>query len=148
MERTCFSGHFVGSNSVPASGTIPDTLFANFVDLPRSGNRSRALSLSRVRQTDVYMRQILTQLVGGAEESVLGRLFAGVQHVANGAQLESIVVSELKNQSLTSCESLQRDADMPGQFLSQDLALRVTVAMRVRDMVEHIRCVSVGSDSD
>lgn len=93
MERALVSGHRLGDRVVSSADTISDTLCSNFVDLPRSGNRSGTLSSGLFSKGSIHVRKIFAQLVGRAEESVFSSFLAGVQHLADGAQFERFVVS-------------------------------------------------------
>ena len=47
-----------------------------------------------------HFRQRTTQLLCGAEERILGCLFRRTQHFADGAQLEPLIMFQLKHHAL------------------------------------------------
>src|SRR5512143_76791 len=83
-----------------------------------------------------HIRQRCPQLLGRAEQRVLGRLFRRVQGLADRSQLQSLVMLHLENNSLTRSQSRQRSRDSCSQFAPHQVAFRTCSRPVVRNLVD------------
>src|SRR5262245_3224428 len=62
--------------------------------------------------TSAHFGETYAQLLRCAEECILRRLFSCVQHLADGPQLESLVMLQFKNHALTRRQPVERAIDL------------------------------------
>src|SRR5260370_26273810 len=85
------------------------------------------------------VRQRPPQLLRGAEQSVLGGLFRGMQNLAHGPQLQSVVMLQLEYHALPGRQLLQRTVDTLTQLTSHQVTLRARSCPAVRHLLQHDR---------
>src|ERR1700686_4459417 len=67
------------------------------------------------------LSQLAAQLAGGPEQRVLHRFFGGAQSIANGPQLQSLVMLHLKHHTLPRRKQFHRRGNARLDFFSEEL---------------------------
>src|SRR5579863_3032910 len=91
--------------------------------------RSRAAPVPTASSS--HIRQRSAQLLRGPEERVLGGLFRGMQNLAHGTQLQTVVMLQLKDHALARCQFFQRTGDTCAQLTAHQIALRICAGAAV-----------------
>src|ERR1700733_10472850 len=86
--------------------------------------------------------QLSSQLFRRSEERIFGSLFRGVEHLANGAQAEPLVMLEFKNHALARSELAKRGLNARAEKLAIKLLGGVGVGAVVGDGAQHIDLVA------
>src|SRR5882762_7197096 len=69
--------------------------------------------------------QLAAEFPSGPEQRVLDRFFTGAQGVANGAQLQALVVLRFENDALARRQPLHCGGKPPLDFLADQMALGI-----------------------
>src|ERR1700722_8076949 len=86
--------------------------------------------------------QLSSQLFCRSEERILGSLFRCVEHLADGAQAEPLVVLEFKNHALARSELAERSLNACAENLAIKFFRGVGVGAVVGDGAQHINLVA------
>src|SRR3954447_2441451 len=85
-----------------------------------------------------HVRQCTTQLLRGAEESVLGGLFRRMQNLSYGSQLQSVIVLQLENHPLAGRKLVQGSSNAGSELSPHSVFFRIGSGPRIWDLIEHI----------
>src|ERR1035437_7791288 len=101
---------------------------------------------SRLSLAFLQVRQVGPQLAGRPEQRVLGGLLGGVQHLADGSQLQSLVMLQLKNGAFARRQLVQGLVDGLAHALAVELARRIGHGPGVGDIRHQVQFVASGID--
>ena len=96
----------------------------------------------------IHILQRGPQFLSAAEQRVLRRFFCRIQNLANGAQLQSLIMLHLEHHALARCQLGQGFGNARSQLTPHQVALGTCARSHVGNLIQHVVGATVGVGRD